>query len=80
MLLACEEAEPVGPGAHEAVVEEAIAMVFVGAGGEGRQVDGAEQLGQGAEGALERQLDCVGTHCPRGAYPITQQVAELADG
>ena len=79
LLLVGKEAEPVGPCADEAVVEEALAVIAVGAGREGREVDGAEQLCQGAEGALEGQLERVGPHGPHPAHPIPQQITELAD-
>ncbi len=79
LLLPAEEGQDVGARAHEAVVQGLVPVLPVGGGGDRGQEDGAEQARQGAEGALQHQLDLVGSGDPHALDPFAQLVAEGAD-
>ena len=80
LLLIAEEAEAIGPGADEAVVEEAAAMEAVGRGRQRGEVHRAQQGSHGAERALEPEFKAVGAWGAHALNPVAQQVAQFPDG
>jgi hypothetical protein len=79
LLLAVEESEAIGPGAHEAVVEGFVGVGSVGGGGDGGEEDGREQAAQGAEGGLELQFDLMAAGGAHRLHAVAELVAEGAD-